>query len=135
MPSVSCLEYSLKKAVSEKIEEMREQNLKSSTMVYDLPQQNEDGSYPAFRAVYGDGKLLDVARRGTSEETWDIADFWIIDEDENKVFMARDRFGVKPFFYTLAEGRFIFASEILGEIQNFYGIFAPRKKNNILIIQ
>ena len=37
--------YSLKKAVSEKIEEMREQNLKSSTMVYDLPQQNEDGSY------------------------------------------------------------------------------------------
>ena len=51
--------------------------------------QNEDGSYPAFRAVYGDGKLLDVARRGTSEETWDIADFWIIDEDGNKLTPVR----------------------------------------------
>lgn len=38
--------------------------------------------------------------------------FAIYDTLENKLFCARDRFGVKPFFYTLKDGMFILASEI-----------------------
>ncbi len=38
--------------------------------------------------------------------------FVIYDERENKVFMARDRFGVKPLFYVINEQHFLFASEM-----------------------
>lgn len=38
--------------------------------------------------------------------------FAIWDSKEKKLFAARDRFGVKPFYYACAEGRFLFASEI-----------------------
>ena len=38
--------------------------------------------------------------------------FVIYDRDEKTVFAARDRYGVKPFYYCLDGGRFIFASEI-----------------------
>ncbi len=38
--------------------------------------------------------------------------FAIIDEKENKVFMARDRFGVKPFFYSEKGTSLLIASEI-----------------------
>lgn len=38
--------------------------------------------------------------------------FVVYDEFEQKVFAARDRFGVKPFFYAMRETSFIFASEI-----------------------
>ena len=61
--------YSLKKAVSEKIEEMREQNLKSSTMVYDLPQQNEDGSYSRDEngnLIYNETEMK-ISQRDTGE--------------------------------------------------------------------
>lgn len=40
--------------------------------------------------------------------------FAIWDERSNALFVARDRMGVKPFFYTLQENRFLFASEIKG---------------------
>ncbi len=40
--------------------------------------------------------------------------FAIADEKENKLFFARDRFGIKPFFYAVSETSFIFASEIKG---------------------
>lgn len=38
--------------------------------------------------------------------------FAIWDERKNELFFARDRIGVKPLYYTLHDGRFIFASEI-----------------------
>ena len=38
--------------------------------------------------------------------------FAVYDEGEEKVFFARDRFGVKPFFYARFGGNFYFASEI-----------------------
>jgi len=38
--------------------------------------------------------------------------FAIWDSLEEKLFCARDRFGVKPFYYTHQNGEFIFASEI-----------------------
>lgn len=38
--------------------------------------------------------------------------FAIWDHQEQQLFAARDRFGVKPFYYTIANGTFYFASEI-----------------------
>ena len=40
--------------------------------------------------------------------------FAIWDEKKRRLFFARDRIGVKPFFYTVEDGSFIFASEIKG---------------------
>jgi asparagine synthase (glutamine-hydrolysing) len=38
--------------------------------------------------------------------------FAIWDEEDRRLFLARDRFGVKPLFYTLQSSSFIFASEL-----------------------
>jgi asparagine synthase (glutamine-hydrolysing) len=38
--------------------------------------------------------------------------FVIWDKPRNKIFAARDRFGIKPFYYGRHDGAFIFASEI-----------------------
>ncbi len=40
--------------------------------------------------------------------------FCIYDISEQSLFLARDRFGIKPFFYTKKSGKIIFASEIKG---------------------
>ena len=38
--------------------------------------------------------------------------FALWDEKKQELFCARDRFGIKPFYYTTADGSFLFASEI-----------------------
>jgi asparagine synthase (glutamine-hydrolysing) len=38
--------------------------------------------------------------------------FALWDEKTHQLFCARDRFGIKPFYYTLINGSFLFASEI-----------------------
>jgi asparagine synthase (glutamine-hydrolysing) len=38
--------------------------------------------------------------------------FAIWDREQHQLFAARDRFGVKPFYYTFHQGQFLFASEI-----------------------
>jgi asparagine synthase (glutamine-hydrolysing) len=38
--------------------------------------------------------------------------FVIYDRDKRKLFGARDRFGIKPFYYSLSGGRITFASEL-----------------------
>lgn len=38
--------------------------------------------------------------------------FAIYDKQEDRIFCSRDRFGVKPFYYTQVEDKFIFGSEI-----------------------
>lgn len=38
--------------------------------------------------------------------------FCVFDKNSGKIFIARDRFGVKPFFYTFKDNSFYFASEI-----------------------
>jgi asparagine synthase (glutamine-hydrolysing) len=38
--------------------------------------------------------------------------FAILDEKKEELFCARDRFGIKPFYYTIVNGSFLFASEI-----------------------
>ena len=38
--------------------------------------------------------------------------FAIWNDKERELFLARDRFGIKPLYYTISNGNFIFASEI-----------------------
>ena len=38
--------------------------------------------------------------------------FAVYDAEAHELFCARDFFGIKPFYYTVQEGRFIFASEV-----------------------
>lgn len=38
--------------------------------------------------------------------------FALYDEVENELFCSRDRYGIKPFYYTTVKGKFCFASEI-----------------------
>lgn len=40
--------------------------------------------------------------------------FAVWDTEKRRLFLARDRMGVKPFFYALRNGAFIFASELKG---------------------
>lgn len=44
--------------------------------------------------------------------------FAIWDSEEKELFCARDRFGVKPFYYHINEERFLFASEIKALIKD-----------------
>lgn len=52
------------------------------------------------------------------EELNGIFAFAIYDENEKKLFVARDRFGIKPFFYTLVGTTFLFSSEIKGILKH-----------------
>ncbi len=44
--------------------------------------------------------------------------FVIYDSKENRAYLSRDRFGIKPLFYTFVEGALLFASEIKGLFQH-----------------
>ena len=45
--------------------------------------------------------------------------FSIYDREKNILFCSRDRFGIKPFYYTEVDGKFIFGSEIK-QLLEFY---------------
>ncbi len=45
--------------------------------------------------------------------------FAIYDRERNSIFCSRDRFGIKPFYYTQVEDKFIFGSEIK-QLLEFY---------------
>ena len=44
--------------------------------------------------------------------------FCVYDKHDRRVFLARDRLGVKPFFYSMAGDSFLFASEIKALLKN-----------------
>lgn len=51
--------------------------------------------------------------------------FAIYDEESNKLFCSRDRFGIKPFNYATINGQFIFSSEIKAIISYFPDLKVP----------
>ncbi len=58
----------------------------------------------------------------------------IYDTRRNELFLARDRMGIRPLFYTLHDGNFYFASEIKALFNGDSGIpreFQPRAINDI----
>lgn len=55
--------------------------------------------------------------------------FVLWDEEKNKLFAARDRFGEKPFFYYLDNKRFVFASEM----KAIFAAGIPKKTSDKLI--
>jgi asparagine synthase (glutamine-hydrolysing) len=50
--------------------------------------------------------------RGLLDRLRGMFAFAIYDLDKHKIFLARDRFGIKPLFYSLWQDRFVFASEV-----------------------
>ena len=48
--------------------------------------------------------------------------FAIWDERRQRLFCARDRFGIKPFYYTIVDGTFYFASEAKALLPFLHGI-------------
>lgn len=58
--------------------------------------------------------------RSMIEKLNGIYAFAIWDGYERCAFLGRDRFGVKPLFYTVKDGQFIFASEIKGLLEHPY---------------
>ena len=57
--------------------------------------------------------------------------FVLYDQEQQKLFCSRDRFGVKPFYYTESEGMFLIASEI----KQFFEILDnnPRANRELLM--
>ena len=55
----------------------------------------------------------------------------IYDEQEQSLFLARDRMGIRPLFYTIHDGRFLFGSEIKAIFSADPGI--PREINREVI--
>jgi asparagine synthase (glutamine-hydrolysing) len=51
---------------------------------------------------------------GCSAKLNGIYAFVVYDSKEKRAYLSRDRFGIKPFFYTFVEGTLLFASEIKG---------------------
>lgn len=58
--------------------------------------------------------------------------FAIWDTKKKKLFLARDRLGVKPLYYTIFDGNLLFSSEIKSILQH-EGV--PRKLNNYALSQ
>jgi asparagine synthase (glutamine-hydrolysing) len=52
--------------------------------------------------------------------------FALYDRMRREIFLSRDRFGIKPLYYTLDEERFAFASEIKGLLAGFPDLRQPR---------
>jgi asparagine synthase (glutamine-hydrolysing) len=54
-------------------------------------------------------EALDLLRGMSAFAIWDV--------NQQRLFIARDRLGIKPLYYTLLEGRLLFASEIKSILQ------------------
>ena len=46
--------------------------------------------------------------------------FAIYDDDNHSIFLAKDRLGIKPLFYSLCDDKLIFSSEIKGILASKY---------------
>ena len=75
-----------------------------------------------FTTDHSDTEVLLYAYRQWGEQMSEklngIWAFAIYDRDKKQIFISRDRFGKKPFFYTLQNGVFAFASELTALISH-----------------
>ena len=62
--------------------------------------------------------LFEEYGEGCLEKLRGMFAFAIFDGRENKLFLARDRIGIKPVYYTITNDAFLFASEIKAIIQD-----------------
>lgn len=53
--------------------------------------------------------------------------FAIYDKEKEIIFCSRDRFGIKPFYYTEVDDKFVFGSEIKQLLEFYDDIFANKK--------
>jgi len=60
--------------------------------------------------------------------------FAICEKNSNRVFCARDRIGVKPFFYAVKDGEFIFASKIKTLLQKIPAEIDTQSMAEIILI-
>lgn len=72
-------------------------------------------------ATHSDSETLlhgfEEHREGLLEKVRGMFAFGIWEESEKRFFAARDFFGIKPFYYAVVEGCFVFASEIKSILQ------------------
>lgn len=73
--------------------------------------------------------LFDDKREKCLEDLDGMFAFAIWDEEEKTLFCARDRFGEKPFYYSIYNGKFYFASEM----KALWAAGVPRQTNNIML--
>src|SRR5699024_4378501 len=57
--------------------------------------------------------------------------FAIYDENDNSIFIAKDRLGIKPLFYSLINDKFVFSSEIKGILASEF-VFPTIGKEELL---
>lgn len=82
-----------------------------------LELREELGGKEQFRSGTDTEVILEAYRRWGEkcvERFVGMFAFAIWDTVEKKLFAARDRFGIKPFYYATGRDRFVFASEIKG---------------------
>ncbi|MCP3901091.1 MAG: asparagine synthase (glutamine-hydrolyzing) [Desulfobacteraceae bacterium] len=116
------------------------------------PMFNEDGSvclvfngeiynFPTLRSeliekghVFTSNTDSEVIIHGYEEFGVDVLDklqgmfaFAIYDRNRKRIFIARDRVGIKPLYYYFKEGKFVFASEIKAILEDRS---IPREVNN-----
>jgi asparagine synthase (glutamine-hydrolysing) len=56
--------------------------------------------------------------------------FALYDQEKNQLFVARDRFGIKPLYYQTDNEKFIFSSELKGILSS--GLVQPKINNEVL---
>ena len=82
--------------------------------IYNYVELREELGAERFRTTSDTEVILEAYRRwghGCLDHLRGMFAFAIWDPDDGSLFCARDRFGMKPFYYAIVDGRLYFASE------------------------
>src|SRR5690606_22152080 len=81
-----------------------------------------------FRTDSDTEVLLEAFREWGADAVNRLNGMWafaIYDHQRDELFCSRDRFGIKPFYYAQADGRFIFGSEVKALLAVAPGLAEP----------